>query len=100
MAGIFPCPDVEQLQEGSPGQLDIEGQQFGGVRALYRLPDVESQNRKGERKLYDQWLCECVLCGNRIPVSGNNLRRDKPQKSCGCKLNPGHKYYKIPGSLF
>jgi hypothetical protein len=48
-------------------------------------------------KGYDKWECECD-CGNQIIIDGRNLRRPRPQKSCGCLLPKGHKYHKVPGS--
>lgn len=53
--------------------IDISGQKFGRLTALYRLHNI-----KGRTK----WICVCE-CGNFIEVTTDNLRRGTTI-SCGC----------------
>ena len=50
-------------------QIDIHGQKFGRLTALYYLSDYK-------------WFCQCN-CGNMTSVKSNALRSGKT-KSCGC----------------
>lgn len=54
--------------------VNITGQKFGKLTALYKLP----RKKKGAL----DWHCKCD-CGNECNVNGNNLRSGKIQ-SCGC----------------
>ena len=65
-------------------KLDISGQKFGRLTALYRL-----HNTKGRTK----WLCVCE-CGNLTEVATNNLT-NRHTKSCDClRKEKAHKHDK------
>lgn len=53
--------------------LDITGQRFGKLVALY---PTETRNRK----MY--WMCQCD-CGNKVEICGDAIRRGNTM-SCGC----------------
>jgi len=58
--------------------LEIEGQKFGMLTALFRLPETENR--------YYLWECRCD-CGKHVKVSTKNLTRGIVT-SCGCKKSP------------
>ena len=56
--------------------VDIDGQRFGSLVALERMPVLQGSRSK--------WLCQCD-CGNKTVVSISNLRNGHT-KSCGCAV--------------
>lgn len=88
---------VEALEQLDPDALKLTGKQTEKLTVLERLPDRGSRNKKGIILQYDRWRCRCE-CGNSVVVSGHNLRKDPPQKSCGCLMREGHPRYRYPGS--
>lgn len=59
-------------------KIDLTGQRFGRLIALYETEPYISKNGDKIR----QWHCKCD-CGNEIDVYQNHLRRGNT-KSCGC----------------
>ncbi|MBR2594034.1 MAG: hypothetical protein IKD83_05350 [Firmicutes bacterium] len=55
--------------------LDLRGQKFGFLTALFRLPETENR--------YFLWECRCD-CGKHVQVSTKNLTKGIV-KSCGCQ---------------
>lgn len=69
------CLQKEKVSEVGKGKrLNLVGEKIG---RLLVLKDV-GNNKWGQ----SQFLCRCV-CGNKVIVSGNNLKSDNT-KSCGC----------------
>ena len=67
-------------------KLDLTGQHFGKLTALYPT-DKKSSNKS------IMWHCRCE-CGNEIDVPANNLKNNNTN-SCGClKKSLGEKYIK------
>lgn len=58
---------------------DLTGRVFGNLKVLERC---ERPFKSTSTSAF--WLCQC-LCGNRIQVSGDNLK-SKNTTSCGCKV--------------
>lgn len=58
---------------------DLTGLKFGRLTVLKQADDYVSPS--GNKML--QWLCECE-CGNKIVVTGSNLKKKVGTKSCGC----------------
>lgn len=55
-----------------PKTTDIQGQRFGRLVVLFRVP------KKGKQR----WMCQCD-CGQRKEVLGDSLRQERTS-SCGC----------------
>ena len=56
-----------------PPLRDLQGQRFGRLTVVYRLPTVNKRT---------MWLCECD-CGNEVSVDAQNLHTGHTQR-CGC----------------
>ncbi|MFP5528102.1 hypothetical protein ACLGL1_06465 [Peptococcus simiae] len=54
--------------------LDLKGERFGNLTALYRIQNDE--------KGYAKWLCQCD-CGNKVVENTKRLKRGTTT-SCGC----------------
>lgn len=74
--------------------IDLTGQQFGRLTALYRVPDTRPT----------KWHCRCE-CGKEVDVNASNLRRGLT-KSCGClhgearRGKPTGKHIDLTGQRF
>lgn len=73
-----------------PKKLDLTGQVFGQLTALY-----SSEKQGGEYT----WVCQCT-CGNETRVKVSNLRNGHT-KSCGCaKHKPSPHFVDLTGKKF
>lgn len=74
---------------GKIRKKDITGKTFGLLKVIEADNNYKQEKEIKNTKAY--WKCECV-CGNKITVSGDNLRNGHTQ-SCGCMISIGE--YKI-----
>lgn len=65
--------------------IDLTGQKFGKLTALYKVENHISKN--GNKRIV--WHCKCD-CGNETDVLALNLTRNHTT-SCGCARNDGRK---------
>ena len=58
---------------------DLTGREFEYLKVIERAQDHVTKS--GQKKV--QWMCECRLCGKKINVLAQDLKRGRT-KSCGC----------------
>lgn len=72
---VRSCGCIKNTPEGRKRRIDIEGKQFGNLKAIKYL------YRKNNSTY---WLCECS-CGNKKAISLSHLKSGAT-KSCGCLM--------------
>lgn len=57
--------------------IDMTGMKIGMLTVMSRDNNVYGEG------VHARWICRCE-CGNLVSISGQDLRKKSPQKSCGC----------------
>lgn len=80
----------------APNFKDLQGQRFGSLTVVKRMPDKIANSGKK----VTQWLCQCD-CGGTTVTSTQRLTTGHTT-SCGCKVrkNKGHAFEDLTGKRF